>query len=89
MISVKEAVVSAMTFAQSTLEPPRNSDLRLEEVEVGDFRGKQVWQITLSMPRAFSPADMLHLRRDYKAFMVDRETGEVLSMKIRELAESQ
>lgn len=78
---MKEAVANAVNFAQSVLEAPRNSNLRLEEVDRKEFTGKEVWLITLSMDAAF--------RRDYKTFTVDGETGEVLSMKIRELAGSQ
>jgi len=84
MISVKEAVASAVNFAQSILEVPRGN-LRLEEVETGTARGQDVWLITLSIPGTLFPNG----GRDYKTFTVDGETGEVFSMKIRELAGSQ
>ena len=85
MISVKQAVASAVNFAQNILESPRIANLRLEEVDRGKFRGKDVWLITLSM----TGGGPLELGRDYKTFAVDGQKGEVLSMKIRELAGSQ
>ena len=89
MVSVKQAFASAAEFAASVLEPDRLKDLRLEEVETAKANGADVWLITLSMPRpgplnAF--AFNLKGTRDYKTFAVNKDTGEVLSMKIRELA---
>jgi hypothetical protein len=91
MVSVKEAVNKAVEFANGVLDPSRAAALRLEEVEAGKANGGSVWLITLSMPR---PTPALQevaallgsVPRDYKTFAVDRETGDVLSMKIRELA---
>ena len=94
MVSLKQAVESAMTFATSVLGPERASDLRLEEVETDELNDQPVWQITLSM---LAPQDLLRFSaslsavlspqpREYKTFAVGRETGEVLSMKIRVLA---
>ena len=87
MIPVKDAVARAVQFALDTLEPPRISDLLLEEVESKVVGGQDVWLITLSMPRpgVFGPSPRA---RDYKTFTLDGETGEVLSMKIREVAET-
>jgi hypothetical protein len=81
MLSVKEAAEKAAEFAVGVLDEPRRTNLRLEEVEK---RG-QHWLITLSMP-SDNPLGFLAQHRDYKTFTVDADTGEVLSMKIRELA---
>jgi hypothetical protein len=87
MIPVKEAVSRAVSFAASILEAPRNSDLRLEEVEAAQHNGDEVWLVTLSMPDAH-PFSALGGGRDYKTFTVHGKSGEVLAMKIRELASS-
>ena len=89
MISVKEAVAKATNFAATMLEPPRNSDLRLEEVEAGQQNGDGVWLITLSMPSPTLLPLPLQGSREFKTFTVHRMSGEVLAMKIRELASSQ
>ena len=89
MIDVKEAVDRAAAFAENVLGKERTAGLQLEEVEFGKYEGvRDAWQITLSMlrPNKFGPALLGNEIRDYKVFTVSRDTGEVLSMKIRELA---
>ena len=49
-----------------------------------------VWRITLSMPDK-DPMNALNLfstRREYKTFTVVKGTGEVTSMKIREISKT-
>ena len=86
MVSIKEALNAAKEFARTVLEGGQYSSLRLEEVESSTVDGKPVWLITLSMPAPDQVEAMLVGRRDYKTFTVQKEDGEVLSMKIRELA---
>jgi hypothetical protein len=98
MVSVKDAVESSRLFAIGALGQERTAGLQLEEVELGKYLDRDAWKITLSMlrPNPFAGVDKLkealsgiaspYAPRDYKSFLVDRETGEVLSMKIRELA---
>jgi hypothetical protein len=72
-------------------------DLRLEEVELSE--DKKFWFVTLGferpvvqrknslselMPAPALPPDYKY-EREYKIFKIDAETGEVQSMKIREL----
>jgi hypothetical protein len=87
MVGIKEAVAAAVQFANSVLPPTRTDDIRLEEVEAGDYKGQDVWLITLSM-EGQSAMQILtgRLGRDFKQFAVNKDTGEVLSMKIRQLA---
>jgi hypothetical protein len=87
MVGIKEAVAAAVQFATSVLPPARTTDIRLEEVETGDHKGQDVWLITLSMvgPNALQFLAG-RMGRDFKTFTVHKETGEVLAMKIRELA---
>lgn len=81
-----EAVQSAMAFAKETLGAERTGGLRLEEVESGSASGEDAWLITLSMLSLFeAPQIFSQGPRDYKIFTVLKSTGEVTSMKIREL----
>jgi len=98
-IPVKEAVANAMEFARGVLEPSRTRDLRLEEVVYEYLTEGEVWWITLSMARprmeleeAIFPDRLGTLGigpRDYKKFKVRCDTGEVMSMEIRELANTE
>ena len=96
MVTAKQAAENAAAFAISTLGENRTAGTQLEEAELGKFMDRDAWRVTLSMlrpnpfaergnPTAIMPPPGF-AGRDYKAFFVDRETGEVLSMKIRELA---
>jgi hypothetical protein len=94
MVDVREAVKRAVAFAEELLEPNRTGQLLIEEVELVTVRGKQVWKITLSVPWTLSDSlsdsrPSPHRKRDYKTFTVDRKSGEVVSMKIRELAHAE
>jgi hypothetical protein len=90
MATIKEAVQNAKTFARENLEPERVAGLQLEEVESASVAGDDAWLVTLSVvdpeavPPIFNPS--LGQRREYKIFTVLKKTGEVTSMKIRELA---
>ena len=82
MITVKDASARAAEFAHTTMDPAPQ-DLQLEEVELGKTGRIDAWLITLSMLNrrlgSLGP-------REYKVFTVRGDTGEVVSMKIRELA---
>ncbi|SPE35794.1 hypothetical protein SBA6_490019 [Candidatus Sulfopaludibacter sp. SbA6] len=62
----------------------------LEEIEREKYKGREVWAITLGVPRnldVLSP--MAQIGADpiqYKRFLIDVETGEMLGMIIREPA---
>jgi hypothetical protein len=89
MVSIKEAVQSAIVFAQETLGAERTKGLRLEEVESADVNGADAWLITLSMLVPDPLADQFPFSdraRDYKVFTVLKNTGEVTAIRIRELA---
>ncbi len=95
MVSIKEATGRATAFAREALGPERTDGVRLEEVESATVDGSEAWLITLSMliPSSNlekitdSVADLLGTRkREYKTFTVLKDSGEVKSMKIRELA---
>ena len=83
MIDVKQAAQSASGFFWELYRDEGTTDVRLEEVEL--VEDGKFWLITLS----FQPLPTINLlqkqSRQYKTFKVDAQTGQVLSMKIREL----
>jgi hypothetical protein len=85
MVGIKQAVENAMTFARDNLG---SVEFQLEEIESGRADGQDAWLVTLSMP---NPSPGLSVLRDvtprlYKVFAILKANGEVVSMKIRELA---
>jgi hypothetical protein len=96
-MEIEDAVQKAIAFARESPGPDRTSGIRLEEVESSEFDGIRVWLITLSsLPpdRPPFPRESLFAalgadtNREYKVFMVRKDDGEVLSMKIRLLSTS-
>jgi hypothetical protein len=87
MISAPNAVQIAQQQAELMLGK-RNTNL--EEIERDSHGGHEVWDITLSFPRNLDLlAPMVRLAADtlqYKRFLIDIETGELVAIKIRELA---
>jgi hypothetical protein len=88
MIDAKRAVQLAKDKAVEMLDQPSSS---LEEIERESYKDRDVWSITLSFPRdlnllssiaRLSIVDPLQ----YKRFLIDVETGELLAMKLREVA---
>ena len=85
MIGVKEAVQIAKQQAAAMLEQNYSS---LEEIERESYKGREVWDITLGFPRSWD--DLSPLRRvaldpqQYKRFLIDVETGDLVAMKVRE-----
>ncbi len=92
-IDVRQAVIAAKEYLQSLRDQIGMliEDLRLEEVELSD--DKKFWLITLGFSRPAYKAknpladltDSPKYEREYKIFKIDSETGEVQSMKIREV----
>lgn len=81
MLDIKQAIINARSYAADVLGI---SATLLEEVH---SRGNR-FEITLSFPERFSPSNPLlgGSRREYKTFEVNKETGEVEGMSIREIA---
>ncbi|OCR00587.1 hypothetical protein BCD67_11440 [Oscillatoriales cyanobacterium USR001] len=92
-INVQNAVITAQNYLFSLPDMTGlvREDLRLEEVELSD--DKKYWFITLGFSRPVDKsknplADLVAVssyERVYKVFKINAETGEVQSMKIREL----
>ena len=94
MISVKQAAQAAEMFAKDLYPQGELRHLRLEEAELSE--DGSTWKITLGW---VEPAVVNHgatlftqpgrtevLPRVYKVFAVDGESGEVKSLKIRDVA---
>ena len=94
-IDVRGAVLAAKKYFEDIQDMIGNSinDILLEEVELSD--NKNFWYVTLGFSRPVAKnertliPDVISLatktEREYKIFTVDAETGEVKSMKIREV----
>ena len=82
MLDVKEAAQKASEYFATLYTDEGIHSVQLEEVEISDD-GKY-WLITLSypMPGQLPTIDPNH-KRKYKVFKIDAETGQVVSMKIR------
>jgi Peptidase propeptide and YPEB domain len=84
MIDVKQAVQIAKAKAAEMLD---QSSTNLEEIERDSYKDRDVWSITLSVPRTqISSIAQLADPVQYKRFLIDAETGELLAMKLREVA---
>jgi hypothetical protein len=86
MIDVKQAISSAREYAQNILGTP---DLLLEEVRSSD----DSFEITFSFPERIEGHGVAQFgrprvnhAREYKNFDVDKESGQVTGMSIREIA---
>lgn len=87
MIDVKQAVQISKAKALEILE---KSSSNLEEIERDTYKGRDVWSITLSIPRDIDQLPVLaRMSADplqYKRFLVDAETAELLAIQLREPA---
>ena len=89
MITAKEAVVWAKQRAVEMLD---QRSVNLEEIELETYKDREVWNITLSFPRYSNggrPSELAALVTDplqYKRFLIDAETGDLVAVKLRELA---
>lgn len=89
-IDAKQAVQIAK---QKAVELLNQNALGLEEIERGSYRDHEVWSITLSLPRdptQLAPlAQLAQLSADplqYKRFLIDVSSGELIAMKLREVS---
>jgi hypothetical protein len=87
MIDAKQAVASAIRSAAEVLGESKSS---VEEIERDTYKGRESWAITLGVPRnldLLSPLAQIGAAPiQYKRFLIDAETGEMLGMVIREPA---
>jgi hypothetical protein len=84
MIDVKEATQKVKAYLVSFF--PEAEKVQLEEVELTD--DKSHWYITLSyegMSHSVASSLLVGKSVRYKIFKLDAESGEVISMKIRDI----
>lgn len=87
MRAAVSAVKDYCQYIQDLIRLSTN-DIRLEEIELSD--DKQFWLITISFEaKTFTEELSMGIRyrdeREYKIFKVNAQTGEIESMKIREV----
>ena len=84
MINVKDATDKAKEYLRAFF--PDAEQVQLEEVELG--ADKKHWLITLSyegISGSVASSMLVGKSLRYKLFKLDAKTGEVLSMKIRDI----
>jgi hypothetical protein len=90
MIDAKTAVRFAKEHAVNMLGQQKS---RLEEIELDTYKGRDVWRVTLGIPKPaddiFPPSTLAALGfgpLEYKMFLVDADDGGFIAMKLREPA---
>lgn len=86
MIDAKKAVQLAQEEATQLF----NTASSLEEIERDSDQGREVWKITLGLPRdlgSLSAFEQLSAnRRQYKRFLIDVQTGALVAVRMRDVA---
>lgn len=83
MIDAKQAVQIAK---EKAVEMLNQTPINLEELERDSYKGRDVWSITLSFPREQPNSWRFFPEPQCKRFLIDSETGELVAMKLREVA---
>lgn len=87
LVDAKQAVQIAKEKAAEMLD---QTSPNLEEIERETYKSEDVWIVTLSFPRDLSQIPTIaRLGTDplqYKRFLIDSATGELVAIKLRELA---
>ena len=88
MIDVKEAVRIAIHFAKELIPTEDFDSITLEEVELAQH--EPFWYVTLGFKKQVAADPLMvftgktaNLIIRYKIFQINRDSGEVISMKIR------
>ncbi len=82
MIDVKQAVGIASQYLISLYGADIAPSVQLEEIELSE--DARYWYITLSFAEKLP--SFVNPRKNYKLFKIDGSSGQVQSMKIREVA---
>ncbi|MFW2042298.1 hypothetical protein ACG94V_12930 [Acinetobacter sp. ULE_I001] len=90
VMEAKESIKLAKLFLRDIFEDENPIDIRLEEIELDDY---DKWIITLSYykePNGQGPVGLMAIasainanNREYKVVTIDKSSGEVESIKIR------
>jgi len=89
MIEVKEAVANSIRFLGEMYANETITDIRLEEVEL--LEDGSFWLVTLSYLRQLTPKQLADAFegspvRQYKVITLLANTGDIRSMKMKQLA---
>ena len=90
-MDVKEAVSTAKKYIQELFSEENIKNLGLEEVEYDDQKNE--WQITVGFSRPWQRDDLglprfiPNATRSYKIIKISEKTGNVISVKNRELTQ--
>lgn len=85
MIDVKQAVKIAFELFHELYDAKRFEDVLLEEVELS--KDQNSWLVTIGFYRKIPSANIMEsigskkFCRDYKMFLIDADTGKLISMK--------
>jgi len=87
MVELRDAITIASEYARSIFEEKTLKNMRVEEVELSP--DEKNWLITLGWDDVFEDtktpiAGFTEVKRVYKVFFVDKQTGNVSKVKIRE-----
>ena len=94
-INMKDAVITAKATIQDLYQGDPLKGLALEEIELRDQRGRNVWAVTFGFhrPKSVSVAEpnLHHFlghssqveNRVYKTMLIDANTGEFVKMDMR------
>jgi hypothetical protein len=84
MIDVKQAADIASQYLLSLFADKNPTNVQLEEVELSE--DEKYWLITLSFMEQSPLSPIIPRKKSYKLFKINADTGQVQSMKIREVA---
>lgn len=91
-MNVKHAVKKAVEYIVDIFESEKLENIGLEEVVLNE--AEDMWEVTVGFSRPWdhqksgliASVQALNPRRRYKIVQIDNESGEVKSIKIREVA---
>ena len=92
-IDVKQAVIAAIAYVRNLYAESNLRDVLLEEVEFSDATDQWIVTVGFSLPETkeettsliFPSKTSRELSRRYKVVNINAETGQPISMKIRNL----
>lgn len=90
IVNIKEAVARAFQFVKDMYEDSKIENVLLEEVTMPE-NSSSFWDVTLSFMQPCPPKDITDVfapkeyMRTYKIIRINTNTGEVISMRDRNL----
>ena len=92
-MNVKDAVHKAIEYIADIFESEHLENIGLEEVYLNE--NDNIWEVTVGFSRSWDHprnallgVQSLNPKRQYKIVKIDNESGEVKSIKIREISDA-